>query len=93
MTPTTAVLWGSKERSLTWVHLDPKNGNPVVAKATAAGFMVRELAPVPGIVQTARKAELAWRLIREGRDLETWATHRLKAPQLQEIELMPKEGL
>lgn len=86
---TVAVLWGSVERSLTWVHLDRKNGTVVVAKATRSGFMVRELSPVPDLVHIARKAELAWRLLRDGRDLPAWATHRLKPPTMQIIEPLP----
>lgn len=87
---TVAVLWGSVERSLTWVYLDPKNGTVVVAKATANGFMVRELWPVPDMLTIAGQAHLAWTLIRDGEDMKQWAAHRIKPPTMQIIEPLPE---
>jgi hypothetical protein len=86
---TVAVLWGSAERSLTWVHLDPKHGTVTVAKATASGFMVRELWPVEGLTSIGARAYMAWRRLRDGEDLSHKATHHLAPPSMQIIEPIP----
>lgn len=86
---TVAILWGSVERSLTWVHLDPKHGTVVVAMATGAGFMVRELWPLESMDVMAAEAYDAWANLRDGVDLAFRATHRLAPPHMQTIEPLP----
>lgn len=89
---TVAVLWGSVERSLTWLHLNPKQGAVVVAKATPDGFMVRELWPLDTMDVVAAEAYDAWANLRDGVDLGFRATHRLAPPHMTTIEPLPQEG-
>lgn len=83
---TVAVLWGCATREVNWVLLSPKNGRVSVARAHAGGFWVRDEPGVPDIVSISARASLAWRQLREGRDLPGWATHRLAPPHMQVIE-------
>ena len=86
---TIAILWGSATRELNWIHISTKHGRTSLARATSAGFWVREYFPVDGIDEIAKSALEAWGLLREGHDLPAWATHRLAAPSHQAIEPIP----
>jgi hypothetical protein len=88
---TVAVLWGSATKELNWVHLDPKHGRQSVARASAGGFWVREIHPVPNIAGIAGQALWAWAQIKAGQDLADQATHRLAPPSMQVIEPIPAE--
>lgn len=88
---TIAVLWGSATKELTWIHITTKHGRETIARAHAGGFWVRQFNHVPDIIDVAARAHNAWIMLRDGRDLPGWATHRLAPPLMRDIEPIPKE--
>lgn len=85
---STAILWGSTERSLTWVVLSRKHGKTVIAKAAPDRMWVSDHASLgvqADYESIADDTLTAWLELRRGHDLEHRATHHLQPPHHNDI--------
>jgi len=91
--PEVKVLWGHKTRTMSWVIETEARGREVIASASTTRFFVRDLDQYPDMTIRAITGDVVdvWHLIRNGRQPENYATHRLAPPFMRDIEPLPKE--
>lgn len=88
MTAVTAVLWGDKTRTMSWVRIHPSGERESIASADKRGFYVRNTEDV----DLAMDVLEVWRRILNGIDLEHLATHELERPQMRNIVAKTKDN-